>query len=166
MRTKKFLIVAIACVVAIALVAAVGASAGDEPGDNPGNQLAGAWLVAIDRPAPLSDLLSLQTLTRDGNYVEDSNGGATVRSTSHGAWTHLQGRLYASTMIFFRFDPATGAYIGTQKVNRTLRLSQDGDSFTGIGVSELRDPAGNLVATLRAPEVGTRIEVEAIADQP
>jgi hypothetical protein len=159
---KRSLVAVVALVAAIALsaVGTMGAAAGGSA-QSARNTLAGSWDVAVDRPAPLSDLRSLQTFTENGSVVEIANGGATVRSPSHGAWKRVAGRDYASTIVFFRYDPQSGAYLGTQKINRTITLSQDGKSFTGIGISTLFDPAGNvLVSGLQAPETGTRIEVE------
>jgi len=169
MTTKRSVVGAIALIALTAVVTtgAMPASAGENRKQDSANQLVGSWEVVVDRPPPLSDLRSLQTFTRDGSSVENANGGTALRGPSHGAWEHVEGRLYASTIVFFRFNPQTGAYLGTQKINRTLRLSTDGDTFTGIGVSTLFDPAGNVIVSgLRAPEAGVRIRVERIPDQP
>src|SRR5262245_34006607 len=162
MRNRSLVAVAaVIAAIATSAAGAIAAGAGGSATQRSGNQIAGSWDVAVDRPAPLSDLRSLQTFTRDGSVVEIANGGTAVRSPSHGAWKHVAGRDYASTIVFFRFDPQTGAYLGTQKVNRAITLAPDGASYEGVGVSTLFDPAGNVVvAGLRAPEVGVRIQVE------
>lgn len=70
-------------------------------------------------------------------------------------------------MTLFRFDPATGAFLGAQRVDRTMELSQDGQSFKGVSLATVFDQAGNVVLSgLRAAETGGRIDVERIADQP
>jgi hypothetical protein len=150
-------------VVAVIAVSAIGAitAAGGTSAQSAGNTLAGSWDVVVDRSAPLSDLRSLQTITSDGLVVEIANGGTALRTSSHGAWERTGGRGYASTMVFFRFNPVTGAYLGTQKINRSMTLSLDGSSYEGVGVSTLYDPVGNVeVAGLRASETGVRIQVE------
>ncbi len=68
-------------------------------------------------------------------------------------------------MVFFRYDPATGAYLGTVKLRRVLEFAPDDQSFTGVSVAELRDPAGNLLPgsnTRRDTETAERINVEPI----
>jgi hypothetical protein len=141
-------------------VGALSAAAGDgQKGKT--DQLVGSWDVTVDRAEPLSDLRSLQSFVGSGSVIEMANAGTALRTQSHGAWERIAGRRYASTIVFFRFNPATGAYAGTQKINRTITLSADGDSFTGIGVSTLYNPDGSVfMENLRAPETGTRIRVE------
>jgi hypothetical protein len=70
-------------------------------------------------------------------------------------------------MWFFRFDPATGANLGTQEVDRTVRLSADGDSFTAVAVVQQFDVDGNPVGgQLHATEVGERLAINPNPDQP
>jgi hypothetical protein len=89
-----------------------------------------------------------------------------TRGPSHGTWEHLSGRLYADTQVFFRFD-ATGAPLGTQRINENVRLAPDGDSYTAVAISNLFDPNGNLVVGgLRATVTATRIHIDRIPDQP
>lgn len=130
-------------------------------------QLVGSWIVDVNRGPVLPPLKSLQTFTRGHGVVEIANGGTLVRSPSHGAWKRIGSQLYSYTLIFFRYDRPTGDYIGTQKIRSTLRLAPDGDTFTAVAISELRDPAGNIVASgLRATAAGERIKVERIPDLP
>jgi hypothetical protein len=152
---------AVIAAIAISAIAAITAAAGDASAQSFGNQISGPWDVTVDRATPLSDLRSLQTITSDGSIVEIANGGTALRSPSHGAWERIAGREYASTMVFFRYDPQTGAYLGTQKIQSTLTLAPDGGSFTGVALSTLYDAVGNVVvADLRADIAGVRIKVE------
>jgi hypothetical protein len=161
MNRSLLALVAVVAATAMSAVGALTAAGRGSSAESSGNTLAGSWDVAIDRPPPLSDLRSLQTFTGSGSVVEIANGGTALRTSSHGAWERVNGRTYASTIVFFRFNPATGAYLGTQKINRTIELSPDGNSYEGVGVSTLFDPAGNVeVSGLRAPETGVRILVE------
>jgi hypothetical protein len=158
--------------IALVVIASIAAGAMSASADRSGVQgrsgkLVGSWMVAIDRPG-LPPLKSLQTYTKGRGVIENANGGAGARSASHGAWQRIGARKYAVTMVFFRYDPASGAYLGTVKLRRQIEVARDGQSFTGVSVGELRDPAGNLLPgsnTRRDTEVGQRINVEPIPAQ-
>jgi hypothetical protein len=136
-----------------------------------GNSVEGSWIVTVTRVNPPANLpptfKSLMTFAAGGGLVESSSTGTTRRGPAHGVWERIAGRLYATTMVLFRFDPATGAFLGTQKVNRTMQLSQDGQTFEAVSLAAQYDPAGILtLGGLRATETGERIDVDRIADQP
>lgn len=144
------------------------ASADRDAASDRGGKLVGAWIVDVDRPG-LPSLKSLQTYNIGHGVVETANGGAGARSAAHGAWQRVGARTYAVTMVFFRYDPATGAYLGTVKLRREIEVARDGQSFTGVSIGELRDPAGNLLPvsnTRRDIEVGRRINVEPLPALP
>jgi hypothetical protein len=133
--------------------------------------LVGSWDVTVTllNPPPGAPALqrSLATFDGDGGTIETAAVPGTLRGASHGTWERTGRDTYAMTRVFFRFNPQTGAYLGTQKINANIRVASDGDSFTAVSVSELRDPGGTLVlAGLRATAAGTRIKVERIPDQP
>ncbi|MCA1699683.1 MAG: hypothetical protein LC790_12590 [Actinobacteria bacterium] len=143
-------------------IGTISASAGSQDGEN---QLVGSWMVSVDRGPALPALKSLQTYTKGRGVIEISNGGTAVRSPAHGAWERTGGRTYGTTVVFFRYDPSNGAYIGTLKIRHSLELAPDGQSFTGVAVGELRDTAGNLLPgsnTRRDAIVAERINVEPI----
>ena len=147
---------------------AMSASADRDHASDRAGKLVGAWIVDVDRPG-LPALKSLQTYTLGHGVVETANGGAGARSAAHGAWQRVGARTYAVTMVFFRYDPATGAYLGTVKLRREIELARDGRSFTGVSIGELRDPAGNLLPgsnTRRDTEAGRRINVEPLPTLP
>ncbi len=63
--------------------------------------------------------------------------------------------------------PPRGTYLGTQRINETVRLAPDGESYTAVAISNLFDTNGTLVVGgLRATITATRIDVERIPDQP
>jgi hypothetical protein len=145
---------------------AISATAGGESGEN---QLTGSWMASVNRGPGLPPLKSLSSYTKGHSVIEIANGGTAARSPGHGAWRRISGRTYGTTVIFFRYDPASGAYLGTVKLRHTIELSQDGDSFTGISVPELRDPAGNLLpgSNVRQDVVtAERIDVEPPPELP
>ena len=54
----------------------------------------------------------------------------------------------------------TGAFLGRMKINRTIELSQDGQSFTFRGSSTVLDANGNVVVSVPASGSGQRLQVE------
>jgi hypothetical protein len=164
MTRTRSLLGAIALVVATAVVGTA-ASAGASSGDA-GNQLAGAWNVTVRRPAPLPPLSSLQVFTSDGSVIEMANEPPATRSPQFGTWERVEGRLYAASAFVFRFDPQTGAHVATIKINRNIRLSEDGQTFTHVGRATTYDLNGNVISSFPVVATGERMQVERIADQP
>ena len=108
-------------------VGAISASAGNErTGDSASPKLVGSWMQTVDRGPALPPLKSLVSYSGGGTVVEIANGGATVRSPSHGTWKRIGNRRYGSTAVFFRYDAVSGAFIGTLKLRHELELAQDG----------------------------------------
>ena len=175
MMGKKFRLVLIASLALTAMVAAgaISASSGDDdrgrglpcpPICLGGEQLVGSWELTVNRGPQFPPVKGLSTYTRGHSIV--GTGNLLTRGPSHGTWEHVRGQLYADTHIFFRFDP-TGTYLGTQRINETVRLAPDGESYTAVAISNLFDTNGNLVVGgLRATITATRIHVERIPDQP
>jgi hypothetical protein len=124
-----------------------------------GNQLAGTWSVTVNRPPPLSPLMSMQVYTRAGSMVESGSDSAS-RSPQYASWVRVHGHEYAATGIFFRFDPQTGAFVGKQKINRTIVLAEDGKSFTFSGRATTYDANGGVVASFPVGGTGERLAVE------
>jgi hypothetical protein len=166
MISTRSVVGAIAVVMVAAMVAAgaISASSGDRRGGQGANGLVGSWELTVNRGPLLPPVKGLTTYTRGHSVI--GTGNLVIRGPAHGTWEHVSGRLYADTHVFFRFDP-TGAFLGTQRIKETLRLAQDGDSYTAVALSDQFDPNGNLVASgLRATITATRIEVERIPDEP
>ena len=164
MTRKRSLLGAIALLFVFAAVGAV-ASAGASSGDA-GNEIAGTWNVTLHRPAPLPPLVSLQVFTSDGSWIEAASEAPATRTPQFGSWERIDGRLYAASGTILRFDPATGAHVGTMKINRTMRLSQDGQTMTVVARATLYDLNGNVVTSFPVSATGERIPVERIADEP
>jgi hypothetical protein len=164
-RKTSIAVLAVATVGVVAALVTTGAiSASAANDDSSANALVGSWQLTVNRGPQLPPVKGLTTYTRGHSLI--GTGNLVVRGPAHGTWEHVSGRLYADTHIFFRFDP-TGNLLGTQKVRETVRLAQDGDSYTAVAISDLFDPNGNLVASgLRATITATRIKVERIPDEP
>ena len=161
---------AVAAITLMVLAATgIGVVSASAEGGRAGRDVVGSWMVTLSRGPSLPPIQSLQTFTRGNGVVEISNGGATVRCPAHGAWERIGARKYATTIVFFRYDPSNGAYIGTLKLRRTLELTPNGQNFTAVSVAELRDPAGQVLPgsnTRRDLETAERINVEPIPDLP
>jgi hypothetical protein len=162
--SRRWLASVLGCVVLIAVVGTA-ASAGASSGDA-GNQLAGTWIVTVNRPAPLPPLTSLQVFTSDGSVIENANEASASRTESYGTWDRVQGRLYAASATMFRFNPQTGAHVATMKINRNIRVSEDGQSLVQAARATTYDLDGNVIASFPVVAAGERMDVEHIPDQP
>ncbi len=158
MKTKLVAALASACAAAGAIGGGTIATAGTAH-TNSGNQLAGTWTVTVNRPAPLPPITSLRVYTGAGSMVESGNDTAS-RSPQYGSWERTEAREYAETGVFFRFDPATGAFVGKQKINRTIDLSEDGQSFTFHGRATIYDAHDTVLANVPVSGTGERLDVE------
>jgi hypothetical protein len=128
--------------------------------------LLGAWQANVALPAPAPPVHSLQVYSAGGGFVETSDGDPRSRSVMYGSWERIHGRLYASTGVHFLFDPQTGAYAGKRKINRTLELASDGQSYSAVAKVTMFDANGNAVGTFTARGTGERLQVERIPDLP
>jgi hypothetical protein len=170
--SKRIAIVVASVLVVGAVVAAVGFwSTSSAASSAKGLQLDGTWMVTVTRvnppPGVAPTFKSLLSYARGGVMIETSNTGTTRRGVALGQWERIGNHLFATSMWLFRFDPATGASLGTQEIDRTMRLSADGKSFTAVAVIHQFDPNGNPVGdALHATEVGTRLAINRNPDQP
>ncbi len=149
---------AIATVLAVIAVVGVVATAG-ATSESAGNQLAGTWTVTVNRPSGLPPVSSLQVYTAEGSMIESGNDSKS-RSPQYASWERVGGREYAATGVFFRFDPQSEAFVGRMKINRTIILAQDGQSFTFQGRATSTDANGNVVASFPVSGSGQRLQIE------
>jgi hypothetical protein len=118
-------------------------------------------------PGVAASFKSLLIYTRGGGMIETSNTGTTRRGAALGQWERIGNDLFATSMWLFRFDPATGASLGMQEIDRTMGLSANGESFMAVAVIHIFDAEGNQVGdALHATEVGTRLAINQNPDQP
>jgi ABC-type transport system substrate-binding protein len=168
---KRIAIVIAGLLVLAAVVATTGLNSASATSSAEGLQLDGTWMVTVTRinppPGVAPTFKSLLSYARGGVMIETSNTGTTRRGAALGQWERIGNDLFATSMWLFRFDPATGAHLGTQEVDRTVRLSADGDSFTAVAVVQQFDVDGNPVGgQLHATEVGERLAINPNPDQP
>lgn len=127
--------------------------------------LAGTWVVTIPRPAPQPKLTSLQTYSNGGGLIEMPHESPAARTPQFGSWEHVEGRTYATSGIIYHFDEA-GKLAATTKVNRTIELGQDGNSFTFVGRVSTVDTNDNPLGNFVARGTGVRMPIERISDVP
>ena len=166
-------VIAILAVVAVVLVVAAGTApeGGASNRHASGHRLAGTWIVTVERAAPLRPLIVFQHWNSDGTYLSYSGNGTLAdspagRSNEFGSWERIEGRLYASSGSFLRYDTLTGAHIGSTRFDRTIRLSDDGDSFAVVSRVRVLDLDGNVIATTLVRASGERLQIERIPDEP
>jgi hypothetical protein len=169
MRAPRALVGAILILAVTMLAAEVGTSATDRFGGPaepilPHNEIVGTWEAIVDRGPPLGTLTSLHTFTSDHTMVESGNDSL-FRSPGFGVWKYVGDHTYATTMVLHRFNSA-GVAIGSVKVNANRKIAPDGQSYVGVGVNEIRDLAGNVIAIGRSTVTGRRMELEQIPDLP
>jgi len=166
MSWKSKSLSAMALIVLTATVAVGASSQAGASNRYTGNTLVGAWTVNVVPPAPRTPVTSLQIYTRDGSVIESGSDGSASRSPAYGTWERIEGGLYANTTVFFRFNPTTGAFIGSLKVSRTISVAPDGQSFAGVARVTVLDPDGNVLGSFPVTATGQRMQVERIADLP
>ncbi|MBA3400465.1 MAG: hypothetical protein H0U05_00610, partial [Actinobacteria bacterium] len=59
-----------------------------------------------------------------------------------------------------------GAHVATMKINRTMRLSHDGQTMTVAARATLYDLSGNVLTSFPVVATGERMQVERIPDEP
>ena len=161
MTRKSALLAVLLLAISAAAIAVGAASTAGASGVDAGNAITGAWTATIDRPAPQTDLESLQVFGPGGGFVEMANEPPASRSAQYGSWERVGGRTYAATGIVFRHDP-TGAHVATMTINRTIQLSEDGQSMTWNAHVTVRAPNGTVLQQFPVQASATRLPVERI----
>jgi hypothetical protein len=159
-------LLATAALVVLATLFGAGAmatSASADPGLQTGHQLTGTWNVTVEGGARA--LKSVQVFTSSGQMIEMATEPQSSRTAQFGVWERTEGGLYAATGVFYRFDPK-GNFVGTTKINRTIELGPDGNTFQHIARVGIYDPNDKLVQSVVARGSGVRMPVERISDQP
>jgi hypothetical protein len=168
-RTISARTVAAAAALALALVVASGSAASTahrgakQPKAATGQQLSGTWLttITLQNPPPgvAPIFTALDTFLPSGELlVSSSQAMPAQRTLAHGGWVRTGNRRFSSSFTWFRFD-ATGAFVGMQRVRRTMTLAPSGTTFDAIDVVEILTPAGAVVATIQGTEAGSRLPV-------
>ena len=130
---------------------------------NGGRKLEGSWNHAGTRidcvtGQVLGTFTSMFTFSRGGTFWEAGTQiPPSLRSPSHGVWSHDSGRLYTTAFQFFRFN-ADGTLAGRLIVRQEIEVSHDGESYTATSTSQFLDVNGNVISTGCAAGIGTRFQ--------
>ena len=166
MKKASTVLAAAALIVLTALVAVgVTATTGIAGTRSKSDQLTGTWSVALERPAPLAPLKSVQVFTSSGAMIEMANESQATRTAQYGAWERIRGRLYAASGIIYRFD-RQGNFVGTTKINKTIKLGSDGNTFKHIARVSVYDASDHLLTRFVGRASGVRMPIERISDVP
>jgi hypothetical protein len=79
------------------------------------------------------------------------------QSAGIGAWYDAGDGTVVYTLIFRRMDKATGAYIGSTRLNARVTVAADGQSYTSPYTTTLTDPDDNVTTTGTGMSKATRI---------
>jgi hypothetical protein len=162
----------VASLVVVALTIMVAAGAAVAPAGtatnrhSSGKDLIGTWVSTIILPAPAPPLRSMSVYHAGGTAVETSSEPPGTRSQMFSTWKRIGNRLYAATGQRVIFNPTTGAFQGTRRINRTIELERDGESLKSVARVTTLDPEGNVVATFTARTSAQRMQLEPIPDLP
>jgi hypothetical protein len=172
--------IALVGVVAAALVSAPQLRA--ESGEHEDQGLEGSWEIQITQPdlQPLPfglDYRILRTVTHEGvidayafpafgpgsPFAPPGGGGplpGIFANSGHGSWKRAGGpRNYSAVVKYFQLKqdfPNVLHSVG--KVTEQIKVSRDGDSYTSTFVTEVFDPAGQLVFTNYGGTIAKRIK--------
>jgi len=139
---------------------AVAQQTGAQRANGNAERLEGAWHVITTpegsgAPPPL---LVLIMFAAGGGLVVS---GRPPGSPGFGTWASTGANTFALTFLALRFDPQ-GHFAGTTKVRAQANLSEDGNTYTGPGLTEMFDATGKLIASFKSTAQATRITVEPI----
>lgn len=152
-KTNRLLSVLVAAVVLLLVIAANVTS-------NPltvvaqEHRLVGSWQI-IDPSS--GAFVGLMTADGSGTITVSStvSAPAAVVSTAHGVWRKT-GQTYSITTRAFLYD-AAGNLRFTRKVRSTVKLSQDGQSYTSDVVIDVMQLDGTIIQTLAFAADGKRM---------
>ena len=145
----------------VAMFSQFSVAAQDTDGDK---KLEGSWnhtgtrIDCVTGQVNGTSFTSMFTFSRGGTFWEAGTQiPPSLRSSSHGVWSHDSGRLYTTAFQFFRFNP-DGTLAGRLIVRQEIEVSDDGDSYTATSTSQVLDINGNVIATNCAAGTGTRFQ--------
>ena len=129
-------------------------------GNGAAKTIVGAWFSTVT-PTVIPPFVGLGTFTADGGMVNTTSLslGSPLESPGHGQWVRTGRDTYDVTFFTVTAD-AAGNHILTSKVRGKLRLSADGNEFTGVFQVDVFDPSGALLGSDTGTIRSRRIEVE------
>src|ERR1700756_705886 len=144
--------------IAVQIIVSAQEPADDEHSRKKVSRIEGVWSSNVTiRDCQKGDVIrsvrALNLFIQDGSFTETAVN--VLRTPSVGTWRHIDGRTYASTFTFFRYNP-DGTFASRAKVTRTIELSEDGGEFTSTGTVEDFDANNVLISRSCPTETATR----------
>jgi hypothetical protein len=93
---------------------------------------------------------------RGGALTADNSLPRATQGVALGNWRRGAGQAYTANARFLRFNP-DGSLAGSQKLQRTVTLAADGNSFSGAVAGQVIDTAGVVLQAICGSETATRI---------
>lgn len=133
---------------------------GSARSDETADPLEGVWEAVVTlrdctTQAATGQFRGAQTAHRGGTVTDTGAGAPGSRGPGLGHWSRNADGTYAIRFRFYRFN-ADGTLAGTSVVTSIRTLGAGGTTYTAVGRNELRDPAGNVTATLCVTDEATR----------
>ena len=125
------------------------------------SSIEGVWRTAVTvrvcaTGTPITNAFPGILLFENGGTM---TGTSTAVSSTFGLWSRGGGqREYSFSTLAFRYDPVTGALLGTRRIDQAVTLAANGDSFTSTGTFQDQDLAGAPAGSGCATSVGTRFQ--------
>lgn len=124
------------------------------------SRIVGLWDVQVTvnncaTGAPLASFLALHKYEFGGTGQVVPATNPAGLSAHMMTWSHVGGNDYQMAVKMFRFD-GTGNSIGWVIILNEVSINEDADEYSGSGIAEIFDPAGNLVGGSCPSFVGTR----------
>ena len=136
---------------------------GREGGWNPGDRrhaIEGAWSSEVTitncQGTTERQFQALNLFQAGGTLTDTDNQPPTTHGPAIGTWRHHGGATFSSVFQFYRFN-SDGSFAGSNRVERTITMGADRNSFTStIDVSVL-DPMGTQVGAACGSETAARL---------
>lgn len=93
---------------------------------------------------------------RGGSLTADNSLPRATQGVALGNWKHDAGQSYTANARFLRFN-ADGSLAGSQKLQRSMTLAADGNSFAGSVTGQVIDTSGVVLQPVCGSETAVRI---------
>ena len=123
--------------------------------------IVGVWdsnvtLTNCSSGAVLAQFRGIESFIVGGSLTDTNSMPPTSRGPGSGAWWYTSGfRHFGAQMHFFRYNP-DGSLAGTNLVDRDIVVAPNWLSYTGTGMADILDPAGNVLSEACVSEEAQR----------
>lgn len=122
--------------------------------------LEGVWEAVVTQKdcttgATVATFKGAQAVHHGGTLTDISAGPPTARGPGSGTWSKNMDGTYAIKFRFYRFN-VDGSLAGSNVVTSTRTVTADGSTYTATSTNEVRDAAGNVLATVCVSDAATK----------